>query len=153
PKATQTMEAALISLIQNTVRPDSWKDVGGQGTIQYFPLGMALVVNQSPEVQEEVFALLDTLRKMLDQQVAIELKLVSVSEASVGGWGPDFVLICWSNPNAGYPPQLSAGQFLPFQMPNSFQPGKFVSGLAPAGTFTPDLNVPIRNSSFDFSLP
>src|SRR5207244_11263657 len=45
----QPTEDLLINLIQNTVAPNSWKDVGGQGTIQYYPLGMALVVNQTQE--------------------------------------------------------------------------------------------------------
>ncbi len=35
----QTMEDLLINLIKNTIAQNTWSDVGGQGTIQYFPLG------------------------------------------------------------------------------------------------------------------
>src|SRR5206468_1871383 len=48
--ANGTIEDLLINLITNTVAPNSWSSVGGPGTIQYYPLGMALVVNQTQEV-------------------------------------------------------------------------------------------------------
>jgi len=76
----QTIEDKLISLIQTTIAPTTWKDVGGQGTIQYFPLGMALVVNQTPDVQEQIQDLLAALRRLQDQEVAIEVRFISVSE-------------------------------------------------------------------------
>jgi len=61
---TTGVEDLLICLIQNTVAADTWKDVGGQGTIQYFPLGKALVVNQTQDVQEDVQVLLESLRRL-----------------------------------------------------------------------------------------
>ena len=48
-----TLERELIRLITSTIKPDSWSALGGEGSIEYFPLGMALVINQSPEVIEE----------------------------------------------------------------------------------------------------
>ena len=50
----QTMQDMLIKLITNTIAPDSWAAVGGSGTIDYMPIGLALVVNQTPDVQEQV---------------------------------------------------------------------------------------------------
>src|SRR5262249_1738692 len=73
----QSIEQELISLITNTVAPESWDGVGGQGHIQFFPLGMALVVNQAQEVQEDVATLLAALRKLQDLEVAIEIKMVT----------------------------------------------------------------------------
>ncbi len=40
----------LMELVRTTVAPTSWVDRGGTGSIQYFPLRMALVVCQSPAV-------------------------------------------------------------------------------------------------------
>lgn len=150
--AGQTIEDLLIDLVKNTIAPTTWRDVGGQGTIQYFPLGMGLIVSQTQEVQEEVFALLQSLRRLLDLEVAIELKLVAVSEAFFERLGLDFDITFLTN-NKRYETQLLSGQFQPAGFINQFRPGRFVSGLTPAGTFQPDLNIPIRNSSFDFITP
>src|SRR5262249_22807980 len=52
--AAHTCEEALLHYITRTVAPESWHDKGGPGTLHYFPLGMVLVVNQTPELQQEV---------------------------------------------------------------------------------------------------
>jgi type II secretory pathway component GspD/PulD (secretin) len=84
--------------------------------------------------------------------VAIEIRLVAVSEAFFEYMGLDFSMN-FTLHNDKYQPQLLSGQFQPFGFVNRFLPNGFVSGLTPAGTFTPDLNVPIRPSSFQYSLP
>src|SRR5439155_2291861 len=45
----KTTEESLIQTIIHTVSPQSWSAVGGAGTIDYFPLGYALVINQTPD--------------------------------------------------------------------------------------------------------
>jgi hypothetical protein len=62
PDDAQQLEL-LIQTIRNVVDPSSWVDVGGSGTLDYYPLGMSLVINQSLDKQERVKALLDALRK------------------------------------------------------------------------------------------
>jgi hypothetical protein len=57
-----TCEDLLIRLITR-IEPASWTDLGGPGTVQYFPLGLALVVNQTPEVHERIQELLVSLRR------------------------------------------------------------------------------------------
>ena len=56
----QTMEDLLINLITEHRRPEhlgrAW---AARARIEYFPLGMALVINQTPDVQEQVADLLD----------------------------------------------------------------------------------------------
>src|SRR5207247_1972437 len=54
----KTHEDLLIELVTNSVAPETWDGKGGKATIQYFPLGMSLVVNQTADIQEEVAALL-----------------------------------------------------------------------------------------------
>jgi type II secretory pathway component GspD/PulD (secretin) len=74
-----TREAQLMELIRKTVAPTSWQEQGGSGSMQYYPLGMALVVRQSPAVQAQVVDLLKALRRLQDVEVAIELRLVQMS--------------------------------------------------------------------------
>jgi hypothetical protein len=77
----KTTEADLIHKITAAVEPKSWSAAGGSCTIDYFPLGMALVVNATPDVQEAVGKYLDLVRKMQDQQVVTEIHLMTVSDA------------------------------------------------------------------------
>jgi type II secretory pathway component GspD/PulD (secretin) len=143
----------LMELVKGAVAADTWRDVGGQGTIQYFPMGMALVINQAPEVQEEVKQLLDSLRKLQDLQVAVELRAVLVSETFFERIGVDFNMNI-TTPTSQTETNLVAGNFAPAGFVNRTGAGlKLVSGLTPAGTLTPDLNIPIRNNTFQFTTP
>ncbi len=148
----RTIEDQLINLIENTVAPSTWKAVGGQGSVQYYSLGMALVINQTQEVQEEVLALLTSLRRLLDLEIAIEMKVVTVSEAFFERIGLDFDVNILTR-NSRFEQQLLTSNFAPFGQINQFRPNNFVSGLTPAGVFTPDLNIPIRSNSFEFTAP
>jgi type II secretory pathway component GspD/PulD (secretin) len=79
--AVNTLEHELIKRITTNVAPKSWSSAGGKGSIDYFPIGMALVVNNTPTVQAAIEKYLDGLRQMLDLQVVTELVLVTVSDA------------------------------------------------------------------------
>jgi Flp pilus assembly secretin CpaC len=76
----KTLEDQLIRLITSTLRPQSWDEMGGSGHIEYYPLGMALVVTQTPDVQEQIEALLAALRHLQDQEVAVEVRFISVRD-------------------------------------------------------------------------
>ncbi len=60
----QTMQDTLIKLVQTPSRPQSWSDVGGAGTIGLHADRPGLVINQTPDVQEQVAELLDALRRL-----------------------------------------------------------------------------------------
>jgi Flp pilus assembly secretin CpaC len=152
PTGSQNIDELLIRLITHTIAPESWSDVGGKGTIQYYPLGLALVVNQTQDIQEQIVDLLQALRRLQDLEVAIEMRLVSVSEAFFEYMGVKFDMN-FTHGSTRFEPDLVSGNFAPNGFINKFQPNGFWSGLTPAGTFTPDLGVPIKNSSFDFALP
>src|SRR5262249_25528548 len=141
--AKNTLEDVLMKLIANTVAPQSWNDVGGPGTIDYFPIGMALVINQTPDVQEQVAELLEALRRLQDLEVAVEVRIITVAEAFFERIGMDFSLNILTKNSAENQAQLTTGQFQPPGNVNSFEPRNFQSGLTPAGTFTNDLNIPI----------
>ncbi|MGF1582229.1 MAG: type II secretion system protein GspD [Gemmataceae bacterium] len=148
----RTIERDLINLITTTGDPDTWSQVGGQGRIQYFPLGMGLVVTQTQDVQEQVADLLRALRKLQDLEVAIEVRLIAVSESFFEYMGLDFDLNFTTN-QGRFEPQLLTGGFQPGGVINRFLPDGFTSGLTPAGTFTPDLNIPIESTSFNYTIP
>ncbi len=149
-----TMEDLLIDLIKGTIAPQSWKDMGGPGTIQYYPLGMALVINQAQEVQEDVENLLKALRRLQDMEIAIEMRVVLVAESFYERIGMDFDVNLRTPINPGAENQLINSSFTPFGTVNrNLNFNGILTGLTPAGTLTPDLNIPITNSSYNFSVP
>jgi type II secretory pathway component GspD/PulD (secretin) len=89
-RAKETREADLIKTIQETIAPQSWACKGGRGTIDYFPMTMTLVVNQTADVQEQVADLLARLRREQDVEVALEVRLVTVPDGFVERFGVDF---------------------------------------------------------------
>jgi hypothetical protein len=79
-KAPKTQEDRLIGIITSTISPQSWTTVGGPGCIDYFPLGMALVIRHTPAVQEQIADLLAALRRLQDVEVAVEVRFLTVSD-------------------------------------------------------------------------
>jgi hypothetical protein len=53
----------MINLITTIIEPESWDDVGGRGSIEAEPTRVALVVSQTPDVQDELSQLLTRLRR------------------------------------------------------------------------------------------
>jgi general secretion pathway protein D len=83
----------LRYLIQETIEPDSWYDLSdtGEGTITPYPTQQPkkLAVMQIPEVHREIEKLLNSLRKSLGNQVAIEAVFLIVSENFLHDVGMD----------------------------------------------------------------
>lgn len=149
-----TLEDLLIRLITNTVAPQSWSSMGGPGTIEYYPLGMALVITQTPDIQEQIADLLAALRRLQDQQVSVEVRFISIAESFFERIGLDFnVNLKTDRYTTKYEPQIVSQQFKPFGYVNDFNPKNTVIGLTPGGTFTQDLDIPIRTSSFNQAIP
>jgi type II secretory pathway component GspD/PulD (secretin) len=78
--ATSTPEERLIKLLTCTVEPRSWSDRGGPGTIDYHPLTKSLVINQTPDGHEQILDVLNSLRRLQNQQVSLEVRFISVDE-------------------------------------------------------------------------
>jgi len=165
PGQLQTMEQLLIKLITNTIAPQSWSEVGGQGTIEYYPLGMALVINQVPDVQEQVADLLDALRRLQDLEVSVEVRMITLSEAFFERIGVDFNMnIKTDKITRTFEPQLVTQQFKPALQVNDPNPSRVIAGYQPAGSgfsfgpgapgvLTSDLDIPIHSSSFQYAIP
>ncbi len=71
---------SLIDLIKTTVKPTSWDDTGGTGTISQFATNLSLVVSQTQEVHEELADLLEQLRRLQDLQVTIEVRFITLND-------------------------------------------------------------------------
>jgi type II secretory pathway component GspD/PulD (secretin)/tetratricopeptide (TPR) repeat protein len=150
-----TMEDQLMNLIKSTIAPSSWGDMGGPGSLEYWPVTHSLVINQTPDIQEQIQDLLSALRRLQDQEVAVEIRFITVAESFYERLGIDFSvnILTPQRQNARYGPQLTTGNFQQGQLINNFRPTDFVSGLTPAGTFTSDLAIPIKSSSFALGIP
>lgn len=79
----KNLEVQLMDTIRTSVLPASWAGQGGQATMKYFPLGMSLVIRQTPEVHERIGALLAELRRAQDVEVSVEVRLLYLDEAGM----------------------------------------------------------------------
>jgi len=153
-QVSQTMQDQLIKLITSSISPKSWSDMGGAGTIDYFPLTMSLVINQTQDIQEQIADLLAALRRLQDQEVAIEVRLITIAEGFYERMGLDFnIKIKTDKQTARFEPQLTTGTFKPAGFINDFNPSRFIAGLTPAGVFTNDLDIPIAPNTFNRAVP
>lgn len=150
---TASLEQTLIRLIHETIEPKSWDIAGGPGHIDYYPLGMQLVVSADPEIQEQVEQLLRRLRELQELQVTVEVRFITLSEAFFERIGVDFQFQI-DDDQTRFDRMVVAQSFAPPGMIN--EPDhldKVVVGLAPGGAFSPDLDIPFRNSSFSRGIP
>ena len=114
-------------------------------------------MNQTADVITEVNNLLESLRRLQDLSVAVEIRLVSLSEAFYERIGVDFQM---NLPTSGHNKASSRGFFNgansvpPNAQPNDLGISNTVTGWNPnVGGFTSDLNVPIRPGSYGVSTP
>ena len=77
---TQADFDSLIDLITSTVKPTTWDNVGGPGSIAPFETNLSLVVSQTQEVHEEIVDLLEQLRRLQDLQVTIEVRFITLND-------------------------------------------------------------------------
>lgn len=170
----------IITLIQQTIDPESWRDAGGNvGTIQ--SLNNQIIVTQTATAQAQLRDLLKQLRQSRAMQIAVEARYITITRNWVEQLGVDLDVIL-NNGNAGFDrttvldpatnnPVLVPRQFVrngftpgapgnvginlptvPFQQPYG-QPGLVpaVGNVGPAwGTTTP---IPIVNNTLDLSSP
>ncbi len=78
PSSGGTCEEELIRSIKQIVAHKSWTGSGGRGTIEYYPIGMSLVVEQTAAIHDELGRYLKALSKEMDHQVAMEFRLVTI---------------------------------------------------------------------------
>lgn len=145
----------LMKLVKGMVRPHTWDEQGGPGKLAYYDIGGALVVNQTADVITEVNNLLESLRRLQDLSVSVEVRLISLSEAFYERIGVDFQMNLKTNGSTrSFEPQLNTASFRPSPFINDISVNNVVTGWNPnQGGFTPDLDIPVRPNSYGFSAP
>ena len=134
----------LIELIQTTVEPDSWEELGGEGAIDGFQGNLSLVVSQTQDVHEQIADLLEQLRRLQDLQVTIEVRFIALNDDFFERIGVDFDFDI--DDNTGLNSQTD--------IPNIDDDGPNVTiGLDTAGTPTVDLDIPFAQDSFGRAIP
>lgn len=145
----------LMKLVKGMVRPHTWDEQGGAGRLAYYDIGGALVVNQTADVITEVNNLLESLRRLQDLSVSVEVRLIALAEAFYERIGVDFQMNIKTNGKTqAFEQQLNTGSFRPAPFINDISNRGVVTGWNPSqGGFTPDLDIPIRPNSYPFSVP
>ena len=110
------------------------------------------MVNQTADVIREVADLLEALRRLQDLALSVEVRIISLSETFFERMGVDFSVNVKTH-TSKFEPNLTGGVFRPEPFINDINNRGVTLGLTPAGTFTPDLDVPIRSTSFNYAIP
>lgn len=135
---------ALKELIMAVVDPDSWADYGDP---QFFQLTQSLAIRQTEENHQEIKDLLDKLRSLLDLQIAVEVRYITISDEYAERIGVNFN----ANFTTDAPTQEDEDGYL---MPA----GQGIYGLASSDAsggrpFTESMNVEFSQNSYGFAVP
>jgi general secretion pathway protein D len=157
---------SLIDLIKSTVKPTSWDDVGGAGSIAPFDTNLSLVVSQTQEVHEEIADLLDQLRRLQDLQVTIEVRFITLNDNFFEKIGVSFdfnINDNIDNVNPAYPTfQLQNQNPITGTAYNAGYPRNYANvdtnrtvavGMSTPTTFNGDLDIPFTQNSFSLAVP
>lgn len=81
---------SLIELIQTTIDPAGWEALGGPSTMFPYPQNLSLVVSTTTDVHEQIADLLESLRRLQNLQVTIEVRFITLSDSFYERIGIDF---------------------------------------------------------------
>jgi general secretion pathway protein D len=82
------MPFELMNLIQTTISPNEWID--GTYSIAPYMQNLSLVISTTTEVHDQIAALLESLRKLQNIQVTIEVRFITLSDSFFEQIGVDF---------------------------------------------------------------
>lgn len=132
----------LMSLIQQTIEPDSWQSNGGSSTITPFAGNLSLVVSAPQTTHEKLADLLASLRRLQDLQVTIEVRFITLNDNFFERMGVDFDFKI--DDNARGLPQEDTGRSVTVGLSQNFG-----TTLAP----TADLDLTFSQDSFTITPP
>jgi general secretion pathway protein D len=81
---------SLMMLIQQTIDPDNWLANGGQSSMIPYQNNLSLVISAPQTTHEKIQDLLETLRRLQDLQVTIEVKFITLNDNFFERMGIDF---------------------------------------------------------------
>ena len=81
-EAIQQNATDIVQLVQDSIDPESWFEAGGDATIRiYTPSNPTrLIIKQTLKNHKQIRKLLDDLRHLLTEQIAIEARFLTISE-------------------------------------------------------------------------
>lgn len=91
----------IITIIQETIAPDTWLVNGGEGTITRTTNDYMMIISQTPQVHLRIEALLDQYRKAKGEQVSIEARFLFVTENFLEDIGIDTDILI-KNPGGSF---------------------------------------------------
>ncbi|HAC93067.1 MAG TPA: general secretion pathway protein GspD, partial [Planctomycetaceae bacterium] len=83
---------SLMTLVQQTIEPDSWQANGGTSTMLPYQANLSLIVSAPQTTHEKIADLLESLRRLQDLQVTIEVKFITLTDNFFERLGVDFDL-------------------------------------------------------------
>ncbi len=160
---------SLIQLITSTVAPDSWAENGGPGTIGPFEGNFSLVISQTEEVHQQIEDLLNQLRRLMDLQVTIEVRFITLNDTFFERIGVDFdfdidddidrPFQVFGRPQDVPTTYTPAGQLgiasgnPPRNVQDRDHGPSVMVGMAAPGLFSADLDIPVQQGSFQLAIP
>ncbi len=81
---------SLIDLIQTTVVPDTWEALGGPSTMAPYPQNLSLVISTTSDVHDQISDLLESLRRLQNLQITIEVRFITLADNFAEQIGVDF---------------------------------------------------------------
>jgi hypothetical protein len=78
----------LLEHLQRTIAAKSWKGHGGDGSATFHPQTYSLVVRQSKAVHKQLADELSALRRRIDAQVVIEMRVISATREDLDRFLP-----------------------------------------------------------------
>jgi general secretion pathway protein D len=122
---------SLMQLIQTTIEPDSWEELGGSGTMMEYPQNLSLVISTTSDVHDQILDLLESLRRLQNLQITIEVRFITLSDQFSESIGVDFDVQFDDNLNSF--PTDDAGP-------------RVSVGVNANGTLTDDLDIQVNNN-------
>ena len=83
---------SLIQLIETTIEPDTWESLGGNSTMSEYAQNLSLVISTTSDVHDQITDLLESLRRLQNLQITIEVRFITLSDAFAEQIGVDFDL-------------------------------------------------------------
>ena len=130
---------SLIDLIQTTVSPDTWDALGGPSTMREYAQNLSLVISTTSDVHDQIADLLESLRRLQNLQITIEVRFITLSDTFAEQIGVDFDF------------QVDDQNNLPF--PTEDGGPSITIGATAGGTPTADLDIRFENTSFAALAP
>lgn len=130
---------SLMDLIQTTIVPDTWEALGGPSSMSPYPQNLSLVISTTSDVHDQIADLLESLRRLQNLQITIEVRFITLSDTFAEQIGVDF--------------QVQFDDKIK-ELPNdSGGPSVVIGWDGAGGVPTPDLDITLNNQSFGLSPP